>query len=248
MANSPYVDTEYLFGNFGNIQKTNEFKELLRRGIITKTKVIFDSSHCSFSSGILHQPLNRRYGRQISIRLIDVVAAKESGIRVRPSLVINQNNVNEVFVLDLDKIFSNYRLDIVEVAGITYSVLSGDAIGLLFTLYGVLKNVLKAGSSYISEDVAYMHAYFRLKLNNYKVVTKDFLKKAYDEFFKEIKIDNISTIGAFETIFEKMLNAGLLKKYKNDTFYISRTIGLQQERRKLRGYIVNKTPLKKKKR
>lgn len=241
----PYsnVDAEYSFANFSNVTQTKEFKELLKKGIITKTATVLvdSSSYISSSNGIVLKGSKRNGFISIpkgagKIRI--------SG-RVRPSISIKQTRQIEVFVLDIDKIFSNYKLDAIEIAGIVYTCLSGDAIGMLFTLYGVLKNVIKAGSSYISEDVAYMHTYFRLKLKNNNLVSEKVLRDTYKTFFDEVRPDEDSSIGSFDDIFDKMILTGLIKRYKNGQYYISRTIGLGQEKRRIRGYVINKDPLDK---
>ena len=190
MAYASYVDAEYSFGNFGNIQQTKEFKELLKKGIITKRTEVISGPHHPFSRSGTQGIVLDHYGKHTTIRVSIIAAEQKANLNINPSIIISQNRTKEVFILDFDKIFSNIHLDVMEVSGVMYSIFTGDAMGVIFTLYGLLKNVVKAGNTYISEDVAYMHVYFKLKLKNYRLVTKDYLEKAYLEFFKEIKIDN----------------------------------------------------------
>lgn len=226
------IDVRFSFRSFGNITETKEYKELVNKGIITN---VIKTVECSSASIIDKSNGSPFIANNIDIGTKTYIhAARRKVGPFKAPLSINKNEKVELFVIDLDKAFSNLNLDVIEIAGIMYTAISNDAIGLLFTIYGFLKKIIKNCSSQISEDIAYMHIYFRYKLNKNKSITKDALKEAYDNFFKDFKIDENSTFNTFEEMIEKMFNFKLLKYNKDGSIYISKVIECSRIKQKIR--------------
>lgn len=237
------IENDLYFRNMQILERTPEFRKLLNAGIITKVVRTINYPHVPLieaDSPQVFLSLNdgglSLSNRRVVNRRPDVHFSIRANRMLGRVLVHSANKVN-VYVLNFDKILNNMKLDFVEVAGIIYTVFTSDILGVFFCLYGVMKNLARAGSTTITEDAGAVFSYFKIKLAKYKMVTKEILSNTYDEFKKEVKLDSKSKIGSFTTIFDKLTRAGLIKRIGTGTYKLQSCFGLHQMNNDIKSYI-----------
>ena len=145
-------------------------------------------------------------------------------------VTIDNKKIVTVYVLNLNVLIKGYKLDGLEIVSAVYSMIKQDIVGMLITIFGMCKNIVKAGKVNITQDVALLHAYFSVKLSSNKKLNKSALHEAYKQFPDDVPIDSMSIISPFESIFESMISSHLLIKQNDGTYKLSKTIGLLQEK------------------